>query len=101
VSRVSDGGTCAPEIVWYGEVVNMRATVSDPETRRSRKDGSCDGKKKMDQEIQQQYALPAEGGKKYLCQKDVDRYGIAGRNMISIPDFYFIMIILYSRRIGA
>jgi len=47
----------------------------------------------MDQEIQQQYALPAEG-KKYLCQKDVDRYGIAGRNIISIPDFYFIMIIL-------
>ena len=46
MSRVSDGGTCAPEIMWHGEVVNMRATVSDPETRRSRKDGSCDGKKK-------------------------------------------------------
>ena len=70
MSRVSDGGTCAPEIVWYGEVVNMRATVSDPETRRSRKDGSCDGKKKMDQEIQQQYALPpAEARKEILVSE--------------------------------
>ena len=24
--------------------------------------------------------------KKYLCQKDMDRYGIAGRNIISTPD---------------
>ena len=94
------GATGAPEIVWYGEVVNMRATMSDPETRRSRKDGSCDGKKKWIKKSSSSTHCLQKERKKYLCQKDVDRYGIAGRNMISIPDFYFIMIILKSRRIG-